>query len=245
MGHGTGSDRVDLNEAVLTRPRPDCASIDEVIARMRTIDVELPPTDGVFHFNRLYLEVTEEVQASLGAQAFESAKFMTRIDVVFANLYLSAYDRAQAGERPPVAWAPLFEARTRAGRAPLQFALAGMNAHINHDLPLAVVATCAELGLTPRDDTPEHRDFQRANSVLRDVEQRIKSSFVSGLLAVLDRRLGQLDDEFCMDAIHLARDAAWTHAKRLWELGDHPRLRAAYLEMLATMVDFAGHAALV
>ncbi len=224
MGLGTGIHAAEQRAG--QRPPAECASIDDVIARMRAINAELGPSDGVFHFNRLYLQVTEEVLASLGGHAFESAAFMTRIDVVFANLYLRAYDRAQAGERPPAAWMPLFEARTRGGRVPLQFALAGMNAHINHDLPLAVVATCAELGLTPQDDTPEHRDFQRANSVLRDVEARIKSTFVSGLLAVLDRKLGQLDDEFCMDAIHLARDAAWAHAKRLWELSDHPRLCA-------------------
>ena len=32
------------------------------------------------------------------------------------------------------------------GTAPIQFALAGMNAHINRDLPLALVETCDELG---------------------------------------------------------------------------------------------------
>ena len=42
----------------------------------------------------------------------------------------------------PTAWQPLFERRADPGIEPIQFALAGMNAHINHDLPLAVVATC-------------------------------------------------------------------------------------------------------
>jgi Family of unknown function (DUF5995) len=39
------------------------------------------------------------------------------------------------------------ERRAAAGIEPAQFALAGMNAHINHDLPLAMVSTCMALAI--------------------------------------------------------------------------------------------------
>ena len=32
---------------------------------------------------------------------------------------------------------------------PVQFALAGMNTHISHDLPIAIAATCAALSFAP------------------------------------------------------------------------------------------------
>jgi len=39
-------------------PAPPAATIDEVIARMRSIDAALPSSDGVACFNQMYLEVT-------------------------------------------------------------------------------------------------------------------------------------------------------------------------------------------
>ncbi len=42
------------------------ATIDDVIARMRAIDADLPTQDGVAWFNKLYLRVTERVQEQHG-----------------------------------------------------------------------------------------------------------------------------------------------------------------------------------
>ena len=47
-----------------------------------------------------------------------------------------------------------------AGIEPVQFALAGMNAHINHDLPLAVVSTCSALATAP-EVGPHFADWRR------------------------------------------------------------------------------------
>jgi len=70
----------------------------------------------------------------------------------------------------PRAWAPLFEARAKPRIAPIQFALAGMNAHISHDLCLALVATCKELGLGLDLGSPQHRDYLKVNAILERVE---------------------------------------------------------------------------
>ena len=98
-----------------------------------------------------------------------------------------------------------------------------MNAHINHDLPLAVDETCRELALLPEDDTPPHRDFVHVNEILGEVEDRVKVWFEQSVLAALDRDLGPLDDAFAMWSIRSARDLAWEHAKLLWALSDHPQ----------------------
>lgn len=60
--------------------------------------------------------------------------------------------------------------------SPIQFALAGMNARINHDLPLAVVSTCQALTTAP-DAHPHYADYQEADQLLDAAEQSVRESF--------------------------------------------------------------------
>lgn len=199
---------------------------------MREVGSTLPPADGVACFNRLYLAVTEEVETR--QRTFAAPEFLALLDVRFAGLYFDAL------ADPPKAWEPLLEARGRAGIAPIQFALAGMNAHINRDLPVALVATCEELGLDLRRGGPEHADFLAVNALLVEVEARIKRDFATGPLAVADAALGDVDDVIAMWNVARARDAAWVNAETLWELRGSPQLAAAFLLALDRMVGFAG-----
>ncbi len=221
------------------------SSIDDVIERMTVIDEALPSGDGVGYFNRMYRRVTEEIREAYRTEQFEDEQFLARLDVVFANLYFEAVDCSAQGREIPPAWAPLFENRAKSRIAPIQFSLAGMNAHINHDLPLAVDATCRELALLPRDDTPPHRDFMRVNAYLGEAEERVKAWFERGLLAEVDHVLGPTDDAFAMWSIRAARDIAWDHAKFLWALADHPHLREAYLDSLTKLVRLGGNGILI
>jgi hypothetical protein len=218
---------------VLAGPRP--ATIADVVGRMRAIDGCLGRADGVAAFNRLYLAVTEAVEAE--AETFESPEFVARLDVRFACLFFDAL--AQPAQIPR-AWAPLVEARARPGVIPLQFALAGMNAHINRDLPVALVETCAERGVELRRDSSEHRDFLRVNALLVATEARVKRSFLTGPLRLADDALGRLDDVLRMWNVERARDAAWTNAETLWALRATPDVAADYLRALDRMVGFAG-----
>jgi hypothetical protein len=125
------------------------SSIAEVVARMQSEVASLPGRDGVACFTRLYLSVTEGVEQQLGGFAFGDPQFVARLDVVFAGLFFNALDAARTDPaRIPRAWAPLVEARAAHGIAPLQFALAGMSAHINRDLPVALVTTACSTAST-------------------------------------------------------------------------------------------------
>src|ERR1700694_4316674 len=57
-----------------------------------------------------------------------------------------------------------------------------MNAHINHDLPLALVSTCVTAGVVPDRDSPQHHDFLKVNDVLAAVEAQVKTEYLTGLL---------------------------------------------------------------
>jgi hypothetical protein len=220
-------------------------SIDDVLERMRVIESAFSKGDGVAYFNRMYTKVTEEVRDAEHTERFELAEFLTRLDVVFANLYFEAVDRSVRGDEVPAAWAPLFHHRDKGNTAPIQFALAGMNAHINHDLPLAVDTTCREMALVPEDDTAPHRDFLRVNALLGEAEDRVKHWFERSTLAEIDRSMGKVDDAFALWSIRRCRDLAWDHAKLLWGLADHPRLRDAYLATLAALVRVGGNGILI
>jgi hypothetical protein len=207
---------------------------------MKAIVKALPPGDGVAAFTTLYLAVTEAVAGSAHAQSFEDERFTRALDVTFANLYFDALRAYVTRGTVPAAWAPLIEARARRDVFPLQFALAGMNAHINRDLPVAVVATCEKLGVRLGASSPQHRDFRRIDGILATTEARVKGAFITGELAELDTALGQLDDCVAMWKVERAREAAWANAEVLWALRGTPALRAEFLLTLDRMVGFAG-----
>lgn len=221
------------------------STIPDVIARMQAIDAALPRKDGVAIFDRLYLQVTLAVDAAGALIEFENEQFLRRLDVVFAGLYFEAEATLASGAPCPVAWRPLLQTRSQP-REPIQFALAGMAAHINHDLPIALVTTCEELGLTPADDGAVHRDYQRVDALLASVEKQVAGWFDSGLVAdIEDVTPKKTDEAVAMWSIVAARDVAWEHAKLLWQLREQASLRDCYLDVLARTTELAAQAMLV
>jgi hypothetical protein len=168
--------------------------------------------DGVACFNYMYLSVTEAVRDRL--DEFEDPAGVERLAVVFAEFYFTAYECDATGAWVSRAWAPLFEAAHRKDVAPVQFALAGMNAHINNDLPWALLQCWDELGATQTHDSACFRDFDLVNQVLQEVAVSVRATLESGLMRWLDRILGRLDDLFATVVIARARADAWKRAAR-------------------------------
>jgi hypothetical protein len=218
------------------------ATVDDVIARMRALESELPRNDGVAVFNRVYLQVTERVRDRLADGFFADPRFMARLDVVFAQFYFDAVEAALAGRDVPAAWQPLFAARTRRGIVPVQYALAGMNAHINHDLALAVVAVCAR---SRRHPAQVRADYERINEVLASVVRPVRQSFLDTVVVRAGAPLSPLADLVSAWSLEKARDAAWVSASTLWELRPLRTLTAAYRGTLARTVGLVGRQLLV
>jgi hypothetical protein len=231
-------------QRVLAQAPP--TTIDGVVELLSEIDAALPAGDGVSWFVKLYLEVTRSVGASIVPGSFKDPGFLIRLDVCFAELFFDALRGSlQTPPAPPKAWAPLFEARDERGVAPIQFALAGMNAHINRDLPVALVTACEQAGVDLTTAAPEHGDFERVNSLLRATEQRVKNWFATGWIGVADAALGDVDDRIAIWDVGRARDAAWVQALTLWALRAMPLLIRRYLATLDHVVGFAGRGLLV
>jgi len=215
--------------------------IVDCISYMRAIEGALPRNDGVVAFTRLYRAVTEGVEASVEPGAFRDGRFIRWLDVVFANLYFQALRNPLLGAGPvSKAWAPVLEARGKQGVLPLQFALAGMNAHINRDLPIALVATCEGRRIELRGGSPQQRDFRRINPLLALVEGQVKAELVTDALRDFDVALGDVDDVVAMWKVERAREAAWVQAETLWALRSLPHLRGEFTRTLDRLVGLAG-----
>jgi hypothetical protein len=221
-------------------------SIEEAIVIMRAIDDELPDSDGVKWFNRLYLRVTEAVGAAVRTAQFNDPAFLATLDVVFANLYFSALAGGVADVAgAPAAWRPLLRARHDNGIARIQFALAGMNAHINRDLPDGIVQSFLALGGDPITDALREQDFDSVNEILEQTEEEVKAEFAIGVVGVVDRLGGRADDAVAMWKVRAARSAAWTNAQVLWGLRGVPRLRERFFGRLDGLVGLAAQGLLV
>ncbi|HEY1594870.1 MAG TPA: DUF5995 family protein [Thermoleophilaceae bacterium] len=223
-------------------------TVDQVLKRLETLDKELPDTDGVKWFNKLYLEVTQQVAAVAPTMKQEAPGFLPALDVFFGNRYFDAFDAAAhhrqlPGDYPFHAWKPLFAARHDKEIAPVQFALAGMNAHINHDLAIGVCDTCASRGSTPGD--PEHKDYDSVNGLISKVEQQMKAWLMTGLLKELDETFNPVDDIVAVWDVERARDAAWIRAQVIWSLRDAPSLQRDYEAVNDRATGLAGRALLI
>jgi hypothetical protein len=223
---------------------PPVTSIEEAVATMQRIAADLPAHDGLACFNRMYLEVTRQVQARITDDFFTDNAFMARLDVVFANIYFAAVDAVARSTPLPVAWRPLITLRTDHRIEPIQFALAGMNIHINHDLPLAVVATCTELASAPSAG-PHHADYQRVDLLLDAAVQSVRQSFESGAVLDFDRHTERVANLIGIWSIDAARDMSWDTACALWEAREHPVVLDLLVDVLVRTVSLATRGLLV
>ncbi|MFF0205405.1 DUF5995 family protein [Streptomyces sp. NPDC005017] len=209
--------------------------VDTVVSRMRALEAALPERDGVAVFNRVYLAVTEEVDRHIDTGRFTDPAAAVTLDVRFARRYLDAVDAAADDRRPPACWRPLFQLRRHPGVRPLQFALAGINAHIGHDLALAVVDACRSLDCEPADLEDE---FDRVGELLVTLEERVREELMPGpdLLQIADP-LTHLIGAWSLDR---ARDATWAAARALWALRRLPDVAGEFTLRLDAAVGFAG-----
>ncbi|MBT2447355.1 hypothetical protein J7F03_09765 [Streptomyces sp. ISL-43] len=205
--------------------------MEAVLARMRALDERLPERDGVAVFNRVYLTVTQTLHERISCGAFPSPRRAQTLSVRFAERYLTAVET----DRAPACWRPLLQYRRHPGIRPLQHALAGINAHIGHDLALAVVATCRSLDCEP---AALEADFDRVGDTLVSLEEHIREDLMPGpdVLEIAD----PLTHLLGAWSLERARDGAWASARLLWSLRRSPDLAEEFTESLDAGVGLVG-----
>jgi hypothetical protein len=195
--------------------RASVNTIADVIAVMQSIDALLPETDGLKWFNRMYLMVTKDVDGNPPGGVWQNPAWLERLDVVFAGIYFSAVADSLAGRETPASWRALFEARFITGIDRIQFALAGMNAHINHDLALALLKADSDLNIDPAPDGPEHNDFESVNELLNNLMPSVLTMLATDALGYIAQDTGKIGRILAYWNMCRARELAWDFANHL------------------------------
>lgn len=212
------------------------AQLDEVIARARH------DKSRMGYFAVLYRNVTIEVKRGIAQGRFEDGPRMEKLDVTFANRYLSALRCYERGEATSKCWVASFKAASQWPPIVLQHLLLGMNAHINLDLGAAAAQTC------PGDQLPPlKRDFNEINSILSAMVGGVQwqLSQISVWMKVLDLTGARLDDAIVNFSIDRARDFAWAEAERLaWltpaEMNTALEKQDEKVDLLARLIRYPG-----
>ncbi|NYG05771.1 hypothetical protein BJ986_000258 [Phycicoccus badiiscoriae] len=164
--------------------------IARVVAAMDARLVRMPPERSA---QRLFLETYRRTTLAVGAAIadaqFEDPEWVERWDVVFADLYLDALDLDLAGSPDvPRPWRLAFDAPE--SLPALRHVLLGINAHINYDLPQALLAVISDAEFAdPVVVARRARDHERIDGVL------------SGRVAAEDDELGVVSARSLLDRV--------------------------------------------
>ncbi len=192
--------------------------IPALVATMEADLARIPEGDGRRFFHSTYLRTTRAVAEEIERGGFEDVAWLERWDLAFARLYLDALGADLDGAPVPQPWRIAFDvARTRPQLPPLRHILLGMNAHINYDLPQALIAA-----ITPEEfDDPavrgsRARDHAHVDTVLlarvgaEDDEVR-----ASGPVSLLDRLLGPANRAATRRLLAESRAKVWHNTEIL------------------------------
>lgn len=169
--------------------------------------VALACTDAGGHFPAMYARVTRAVDEAISEGRFLDGAGMAEFARSFARRYLSPL----AGDSPvPGCWQAAWDVTADRNLLVVQHLLLGVNAHVNHDLPLVVVDLAPGRGGVDA----MRADFDAINTILAETQPAVlrdlgpSSRWVNVLAGAGGGRLFEF-------SLGVARDQAWRTAVRL------------------------------
>jgi hypothetical protein len=206
--------------ALLTRHPDDVPAVVDQLTKLQDILERVPPLFGsnpLADFNQLYLRITTSVLERLYEGRFADPAFLSRLDVEFAARYFEALRHWSAGNAAcPQVWSVLFYRCGGPDCRPLPSAAAGVNAHINFDLPFALVTTFDHLGTDPVDDGDQHHDYLQINEIFGEAIPELRRGYLEKWQLLIDTMNGDLDDWWQGEVVDYTRNVAWRNAQKLW-----------------------------
>jgi hypothetical protein len=193
------------------------------LEELQSIFDDLPPSPAnnrVAAFNDLYLTITRRVADALSTAT--QPEFLELLDIEFAKRYFTALRLwNDDDEATPDVWEVLFKRARDQEMSQLVAAMLGVNAHINHDLSLALVSTWAELG--PPEDDSKHEDYLLVNKIFYEEIPPLRRSFSTEWQLAIDGFVGGLDDWSQRILVTVTRAHAWDQALELWPIRNDPK----------------------
>lgn len=163
-------------------------------------------------FTTAYLHITKSIGAAIEEESFKDTLWSQKYLVCFANLYREAILNYEKGNDAivPKSWKRAFELAKNKDGYIIQHLLLGINAHINHDLALAL----HEVKIDP-DRNHKYEDHTDINIILEKATDGLKQNVAekyAPILKRLDRGFGTIDDDITNFSIPKAREHAWSMA---------------------------------
>ena len=218
--------------------RPPSTGVADVVQRMQQrLDV-LPPE--IAHrrvFLGTYLRTTQAVGTAIDRAAFEDPEWVDAWDAAFAEFYLAAHDGDLAGGRVARPWRLAFD--MPAELPPLLHVLLGINAHVNYDLPQALLAVISDEDFTdPVLMDRRRRYHERIDGVLAArVSAEDNNLSASAAKGLLDRVLTPLNRLSSRRFLRESRQKVWHNTAELQRArAEGPEayaVRLAELELLS------------
>ncbi len=208
--------------------------ISEVITRLDEIVHECKTAKNrMGYFAALYKRMTMAVSEGIQQAVFEDGERMNRLDVVFAQYYLDAYEAYKFGRQCSKSWKFTFDCCSTGNLTVIQHILLGVNAHINLDLAVAAATVSGD-----HDINDLLTDFNKINDVIASLVDDVQEALANIWLPM--RLLGKIangrQDAVLNFSIDKARTASWSSALLLSEM-NHDQ-QQFYIRQMDTTVFF-------
>lgn len=202
-------------------PMTRAATIEELISLMEAMQARLDAAgDQRRLWHGVYRRGTVAVAAEIKAGGFQDPEWLERWDLVFADIYLEAMERWDRGEPPSGPWQVAFEATQDPQVPPLRHVLLGLNAHVNFDLPQALIAVISdEEWADPGAVARRHVDHRHVDDVLvvrvGSEDREIAAAERPGDRTLLDKALAPLNRAGSRRFLKEARAKVYANAAKL------------------------------
>jgi hypothetical protein len=189
------------------------ASIDDVISNLDSIIAwSKEKQSRIGYFATLYQKMTKAVRQGIEDNRFANGNRMERLDIIFANRYLHAWEAYEGKEKCSSAWCAAFDACGRDNLIVLQHLILGINTHINLDLGIAAAEACPGNEIHDLED-----DFNKINGVIASLMQDVQNDLTTiwPPLGLLARIANHRQDVVLNFSIDTARRVSWQNAVKL------------------------------
>ena len=188
-------------------------SVPEVIESFKWLENYFFETNNLRGvFATAYLHITQSIGAALEENSFQDNYWSRDYLICFANHYRKSILSYEIGKLNvvPKSWRLAFDLAQKNEGFIIQHLLLGINAHINHDLALAL----HDVKIDP-ERADKYRDHTTINIILEKATDGLKQNIAekyAPILERLDHGLGTIDDEITAFSIPKAREHAWSMA---------------------------------
>lgn len=214
-------DRLEIRRTLVDPGTQTQPSLDVAIRKLEAIEQDLVAKgDHRAVFVSTYLMQTKATAEALEEPGrFEDTEFMNRLALRFVQYFLDAYGNYEAGQRDkvPAPWLKAFDLAVDKKTLVMEDLILGINAHINYDLPRALVVVGANT-------TAHERDFSNYNQLLSENIQPVKDVIIDRYtnealnvkwLGIADRITLDLDDRLADQTFAIMRNRAWEQSRRI------------------------------